>query len=280
MKSTPRLILTLTLSSLTLSSLPLAAIQIDDYTAASNDRFANDAGFIMGGFDLSGVGRSSDGRWATLVSENVFLSANHFHPGINASVTFFASNDPLGSSITIDVASGQRIGDTDIWAGILESPVPAGYTSYSIASSPNLGSNAYLFGLNPSSDRSSDNMKVGRNILTSVLSGQAVSGASGDALIANYDNGPLPPYVEHESLVQTGDSGGPLFVEDGLTGELILNGTNWFVGTVGGTDVSGFTVLSQEQAAIQSIIDANTVPEPGTAVLTFLATATLLRRRR
>ena len=47
----------------------LLAIQIDGFSSATNDRFANNSSFVADAFDLSGVGISNNGRWATMVSE-------------------------------------------------------------------------------------------------------------------------------------------------------------------------------------------------------------------
>tara|TARA_B110000008_G_scaffold279876_1_gene329263 strand:- start:760 stop:1005 length:246 start_codon:yes stop_codon:yes gene_type:complete len=58
----------------------LNAISIDDYSTTAHDRFANDDTFIADSFDLSGIGIADSGRWLTMVSSNVFLSAHHFFP--------------------------------------------------------------------------------------------------------------------------------------------------------------------------------------------------------
>ena len=73
------------------------ALQIDGYTDAKNDRFADSGAFVLNGFDLSGVGRSAGGFWATMVSSNVFVSANHHHPSNGSTLYFHPANDPSGS---------------------------------------------------------------------------------------------------------------------------------------------------------------------------------------
>lgn len=57
-----------------------AAIVIDGYTHATNDRFTDSPTFVLNGSDLSGVGQDASGRWATAISRNVIISANHFQP--------------------------------------------------------------------------------------------------------------------------------------------------------------------------------------------------------
>lgn len=78
---------------------PIAAdIIIDGYTNATNDRFTNDGTFIMSGFDLSGVGQASTGRWATAISRNVIISANHLSP--SGTISFFPGNDASATPVT------------------------------------------------------------------------------------------------------------------------------------------------------------------------------------
>ena len=110
---------------------PAHALDIDDSSAALNDRFANDPSFIMDDYDLSGVGRAVGGRWGTLVSENVFVSAFHYGPGVGAMLTFHESNAPASSSITREVIAAQQVGTSDIWIGVLDTPAPVGYTATS-----------------------------------------------------------------------------------------------------------------------------------------------------
>jgi hypothetical protein len=108
--------------------LPLEALTIEGYAANSNDRFANHPDFIAKDFNLSGVAISSDGRWATLIAPNVFLTAHHFPPAVGQTITFYATNDPAGPSVTRTVAAlRQRIGSSDLYLCTLASPVPEGY---------------------------------------------------------------------------------------------------------------------------------------------------------
>lgn len=106
------------------------AINIDAFSSVENDRYANDAQFIMNQYDLSGVAIANDGRFVTMVSDNVFLSAHHFYPSNGTSVTFYASNDPAGASATRTIQSSQRIGTTDIRIGVLSAPLSSSYKSY------------------------------------------------------------------------------------------------------------------------------------------------------
>ncbi|TVP80282.1 MAG: hypothetical protein EA353_04305, partial [Puniceicoccaceae bacterium] len=112
-----------------------AAIIIEGFTSATNDRFANDEQFIANSFDLSGVGLSnnSNARWLTMVSENVFLSSNHFFPSDGTNVTFHASNDPNGLTAARSVLSSQRVGSSDIRIGTLNAALGSAFTFYNFA---------------------------------------------------------------------------------------------------------------------------------------------------
>jgi len=269
-------------------------INIAGFNSLANDRFANDSSFIADSFDLSGVAISSaNGRWLTMVSRNVFLSSNHFFPADGSDVTFYESNDPGGPSVTRTVTGGQRVGSSDIYIGTLDSFLPSSYAVYDFAteditsaligpdsfrnSSLN-GLNAYLFGRSPSSFPKGQDMAVGRNRLDRWFDSASAEGTTDDAIGSNVESAGDSGFVSYESLLEVGDSGAPLFVEDGQGG-LTLVGTNWFV-TAGG-DANGQAYVGNYDTEIQNFIDAN-VPEPGSfALLAGLGAGILsLFRRR
>lgn len=260
-------------------------IAIDDFVSAENDRFANSSSFIMDAYDLSGVGLSSDGRWVTLVADDVFVSANHYHPSTSGStVTFYPTNDPNGASATRTVVDGQRIGSSDIWMGVLDSPLPSEYAAYTFATedidnatefagSVYNDENAFLFG--HSGTFSGDlNMAVGRNALDGWLDDVNAAGTTDDAMTARDDLEPVD--VTYEALLESGDSGGPMFVDLNDDGNLTLVGSNWIVaGVTGPGDLNGFAYYGNYDQQMRDFI-----PEP--ASLAFLAVGglTLVRRRR
>lgn len=279
--------------------MPARAIIIDSFTTETNDRFANDGSFVLNGFDLSGLGFSSDGKWATLISDNVFISANHFHPGLGATVTFYATNDPNGASIIRTVSSGQRIGSSDLWVGVLDSPVTSDYTNYTfltadIADATAFNSSAvhnaigYMVGRSATSWANPLNdVAVGTNVVDVWVENANAAGVTDDALTAVYRLGVND--LTYEALVETGDSGAPLFVSNGSS--LFIAGVNWWVGSANITvnsvtssyDLSGFSYVGNYDASISSFITANAVPEPsasaallGAFTLGFIA----IRRRR
>lgn len=275
-----------------ISALPLDAIQIANFDTLTNDRFANNGSFIADQHDLSGVG--NNGRWATMISENVYITAGHFAPGVGSSMTFYASNDPSGTNVTRQITSNrQQIQGTDIFVGTLDASLPSSFTFYSFATeningniagpgsfsqSSYNGANAYVFGRSPNSFPTGQDMAVGRNILNGFTVNRTISGAnSGDSIEATDDR---PLGETYESMLETGDSGGPLFVENG-SGSLTIVGVNWFTANpVVGNDFFGASYLGNYDEDIQAFIDANIVPEPSSFALLLCAVCGVWTRRR
>ncbi|MCP5521919.1 MAG: hypothetical protein H7A46_10280 [Verrucomicrobiales bacterium] len=277
-----------------------AAMVIDGFTQATNDRFENDPAFIGIARDWSGVGMTDTAtpRWLTMISPNVFLSATHYHPAGGASVTFYATNDPTGASVTRTVNSGEQIGISDLWIGTINAPLGVAYTYYeyateTIASSAQFASSvyyeevAYMVGRSPtdySAYPATQDMAMGNNMLD-VWFPKESTGLDVDALGATRDNDGDANYQTYEAYLQSGDSGGPLFVEDaGAPGGLRLVGINWFNLSVGGppsTYYNGFSYVGNYSTEIQAYLTANSVPEvPATGLLTgLLILAYGLRRR-
>ncbi len=269
-----------------------ADIIIDDYTAQTNDRFTNDASFIAAGFDLSGVGQASNGRWATAISRNVIISANHFRP--TGTITFFETNDPDGNSVTRTLVSGIKIPNTDLFLGVLDSFLPGSIAHYSFATEPLSGPNgtlvaagtyqdrnAYLFGRSPETQAANRDQAVGRNRISGYLENVDFAGNSdNDALLLFYDSPGDSNYVDFETYLQSGDSGAPLFVE--IDGEFRLLGTNAFINNGGINNppvFSGINYTGNQTAFINDFI-TQSIPEPNALALLIAAGVLVLNRRR
>jgi hypothetical protein len=141
-----------------------AEMYVYGYSPDVNDRFNNSPEFIGAGYNFSGVGNvnvpyNADqiGPWATMISDQYFISATHFAPGVPDSLDFYSTNSTSGSSYVATVASwGQAMVDvqgneSDVWIGKLTAPIPtsAGITYYPIAYSPTghyAGVNVYMYG--------------------------------------------------------------------------------------------------------------------------------------
>jgi hypothetical protein len=284
------------------STFPLVsqALTISGYSAAVNDRFEDDPSFIFADFDVTGVARSNDGKWATLVSDNVFLSANHLHPGIGSTVTFFTSNDPAGTSVARTVVSGQRlVAGSDLWVGVLDSPVTEAINAYpyltldlanaaAFGTSPLFGATGVMTGKNPGGDGSITDIAFGQNRLDLAADSVEVAGSTDFALVADDDGN---AGLSSEAYLLGGDSGAPLFVilSDGVNSQLALAGINWFNGqaTFGeGSEtfevpISGFSYVGNYDAELAAYISLHAVPEPATmALCTGLLALGFIRFRR
>ncbi len=296
-----------------LSRQAAADIVIDGYSDAANDRFTNDPGFVMSSFDVSGVGQVGlpdnvtpaqsgiESRWATAISRNVVISANHFRPvytdpndSLGETINFYAGNDPGLSPVSRTVTSWLRVGATDIWLGVLNANLPNEIAHYQIADrflsgSPGVfssagdyaGLNAYLFGRSPKSNAVDQDQAVGRNRVTAFIENSGVLGSNSDVLAFDFDQFGDADHVTHEAHFVGGDSGGPTFVE--FQNELILLGTNIFVYEDPNTnEVLGSAVnyVGNQKSFIDDFIALNAVPEPGNAMIILLGSLVTARRRR
>lgn len=284
-----------------------AAISIQNFTAATNDRFADAPGFTAAAYDWSGVGRSADGKWVTMISANVFLSARHFHPGspgsgIGQSVLFHPGNDPSDTPVTRTIAGVQQVGGTDLWLGYLSSPVPGTIATYAISttvlSAGSFGASAlanapaYLSGISPTTGSYGSypptNQAVGTNRVEGFQSGVTVSGLTGDVLIMVQNQPGDAGFIHtpYEANLAGGDSGGPLMTLS--AGNLVVSGIAWAIGTVDidpGPGVTNrpaaiHTYTGNYAPAIQDYISLHAVPEPASATLVAMMALLGFRRRR
>jgi hypothetical protein len=281
----------LMLITLSVCLLPAAAraAVVAGYTPETNDRFTNDPSFIANQFDLSGVALNASGRWLTMISPNVYLSAYHFPPAASSIVTFYASNDPAGLSVERTVtATSQRIGTSDLFIGTINTPLPSSFTYYAFATqvtnntntagggpsaanaqswinSPYYLADAYLVGRSPAELPVAQDMVIGRNKLDGFQTSINVSGTV-DHAITSVNNQPADGnFLPYELSFQTGDSGAPMFVAN--NGTLTLVGINWFVGTIGGLPNNGYSYVGNHAVAINEFLAVHSVPEPATATL-------------
>ncbi len=264
---------------LLVGSRPVLSAQyaaIDGYSAAANARYENDPAFI-GGDSLSGLGRSintSFGSWGSLVSPNVFLSANHWSPAVGHSLTFFASNDPLGPSVTRTVIASRQLGNSDIQVGVLDFSLPSEYQPFpffntAIASLNEFESSALVDGEVFMVKRDSDasflleNVAVGKNITEHWMAPNTISGIDQPLLIAVDDPSGSSFHTPYEAIVQLFDSGAPLLLE--INGEKTIIGLNWYrlenlpitwrKGKPTSLNASGFSFVGDQATGIQAAID-------------------------
>jgi hypothetical protein len=247
------------------------ALYIRSYSPAQDNRFysGSDKNFLGKLYDFSGVGFSSSNAWATLVANNYFLSANHYHPATGNTVTFYATNSTSGPSYTYTVTGGMQIAGTDLWLGWFGSSVNvnSSIARYPIEILPT--SNAYknqilyTYGLD---QINRTNQVVGRNVLDN-LSYTTDGTSTGLTAWYDYDGKDTPSVNGDESYLLVGDSGAPSFVVVGS--KLALVGIHWAhtdaTAVNGASSVDTFVpqYFSQLNLAMTSRAESLTaVPEP------------------
>jgi len=274
-----------------------ADIVIDGYNANANNRFSNNSGFILDGRNLSGVGLTNGGGfdgvvgvWATLISPNVVIAANHNQP--NAPIFFFPNNDPASSALMYNVVASQRIGTTDLWLGRLDSPVDTSISHYAFATEfltgpvtapdPTVvpagsfqGDNGYVFGISPSNNVATQDQAVGRNIITGYVEDVPFLDGTADLLVLNRD---VSNPAGFEAQVFPGDSGAPFFIE--RNGSLLLLGINSALfGPIADPTGTGVSYIGNGAIQIQAFINASAVPEPSILLLVGLPAGLLAMRK-
>ena len=108
----------------------LQGVNGDHAMSATHDRFyaGVDKAFVGEGLDWSGVGRSSNGTWVTMISPTHFVSANHYHPNAGDTITFHEDNNLGGVTHAYTVAADAYATtydgvSSDLWLGKLTAPL-------------------------------------------------------------------------------------------------------------------------------------------------------------
>lgn len=228
----------------------LFAIEVANYASATNDRFANDAGFIGAGYDWSGVGRSTSGKWATLIGDNFFLTANHFEPSVGEMVTFASGNSLAATTHSYQVAGRIPISGTDFVISYFSSEVSPAIARYSFSTTPAnslnetglVGQNLFVSGDRVAGDsggvfdhvvatnQAESWFETGSSSLAAPQRTINFSSASGFDQVVTFQNvagDTANSTTVSEAQLQQGDSGSPLFT--GLAGELTLQGLAYAV---------------------------------------------------
>lgn len=274
-----------TLSIALILLLPVTAngtMTIRNYSAARHYRFytGSDKNFIGTLYDFSGVGYSSSGSWATLVSDNYFISAAHLHPGTGQTVTFYTTNDRTGTSYTYTVAGGTKIGSTDLWIGWFDTTVNQSIERYPILTLPDnndyVGLELYNYGKQDI---------VGRNVVESLFS-SSCGGSTGLVAKYDYDNHDALSVGGDETYIMTGDSGAPSFTV--FNSNLTLIGIHWsHTSSVAVEGASSYdTFVPEYFDEVNAVMAAKSqtlmaVPEPNMIwYFMVIAGALLLQKRR
>lgn len=249
-------------------------IEIDNFTPAINDRFADSTSFILNSWNVTAIAKNQSG-WGTLISDNVIISANHLHPSVGSVLRFYQDNDPTGTPFERELVSGQRIAASDLWLGILSDPLPPSvqplpFMTDTISSAINFrivgleDETGYMVGRSPSSYVTELDMAVGENVLEYWWGPFDTAGTNDMAIVAIKQLATDSGYLFHESKLNIGDSGGPLLAV--IDGDLKVVGINWFNGyvTEGSTtrDLSGFSYVGNYASELNTVISDNAANVP------------------
>jgi hypothetical protein len=281
-----------------------AASTVLNFSAAANDRYANNPAFVGSGFDFSGVGRDASGKWGVMLSPTVFIGANHHAP--SGSLVFYPGNNPSATPVTISISSGQALGGSDLYIGRLSSPIPSYITSYGYLGIPLTEAGfyssavadlpAFMGGISVSGNAyggAVTNQVIGTNRIEAFFEDVTADGASGvsDVLVtvANQPGDSMFGFstTTFETQLNGGDSGSPLLVISGAN--LLVAGTALGVGTgdidpgagVAARGFSAYTYTGSYAPLIQNYIAISAVPEPAVSIFpAILAFAMIHRERR
>lgn len=276
-----RLLLPLLTGALLSTGYVHGALQVSGYDPDLHERLNDSANFIGNGFDWSGVGQTSDGRWVTMISDQYFVTAAHYHPELGAPTLRFYHDNDLGGTFeehTVDFGWSVQLmtdqGLSDIWIGRLLTTVSSEVTSYNIfdpLGDPNTLEGDSIFVVGNSGGNAYENFRVGTNMVDLEngffgVQERSVSIVNGWSATHIYDEA-----VTGDTLFQSGDSGAPTFVVNG--GVLELIGVHSVTGTAPPVGLDGdFSMDSLVSGYRQEILALITpVPEPGGAVLLLVA---------
>lgn len=249
---------------------------ISGYTAAKNDRFyaGPNKAFIGGTFDLSGVGNTNangTGRFATLISPQYVLTAAHYAPGVGSTVTFHEGDSPTGTVHTYKIASGVRVGTSDLYLEKLAAPVLASDNIHPVTIAADnasylTGKPIYVYG---------GSNQLGMNNIDAIIPDDAVSGSSAVGTAFMYGYNPAKGFGAEEAKLVGGDSGGPSFVS--VNGQLQLVGIHWYQYASSNLAIvgSGDSYVPAYAALIRKMIGSSgnvaiapgVVPEPSSLAL-------------
>lgn len=262
---------------------------------ASNTPGATANGTFQYAGDFSGVGwaTGTTSKSVTMISDTHFVSA--VHHAIGSSVSFrdingIVSTHTVSGTTVITNADNPLAGNSDLLVSTLSSAVSSDINFYPLLD-PSLtpvGQDILIYG---------QNGRVGESTIVSHQD-LTVGGIEGRTSISQYviaSGGP------NDAFFTGGDSGGPSFIR-GLSGELILSGVHWAVGSDEERDedtdalitpavntfnidthvsdyinqinmVSGLTVTTSSNIT-------EVVPEPSSSLILGMSSLVLLWRRK
>jgi hypothetical protein len=185
--------------------------------------------FAFSQFDFSPVGNTNGaagtGNWATLISPDFVLSANHGggHPSGGETVTFETTNNIGGPTVSFTTGPGMEVGNTDLFLQKLTtSTAGSGITPVAVASDDEATQvGAKIIGVGIPWRVGTNNIDLFATAGTDFMSPSPPEG--GRTFLYDF-NTKVSPF---ENMLQGGDSGGPSFLVN-PDNQLLLVGIHWF----------------------------------------------------
>ena len=295
-----------------------SGIVVANYSSSVNNRFDNDPSFVGAGLDFSGVGRTTNGRWVTMIGDNYFVTAIHFPATGN--VQFLANNDPSGAIFQYTVAGTFNVPGTDIQIGYFNEVVDpsiarytyntndasaltdlgiAGTTVYT-SGDRIAGSTGTILDHVVAENQAESWFEEGTDVIQVPGPGGINNTFSDDAdfdqivMFENISTDDANAFENSESQLQSGDSGSPLFSNQG--GSLRIEGIAWAVvsppGFTGNFDTTAsgleqrsgtlYSYLGSYDTDIQTVISnvPAPIPEPSVPALGILGLLAGMTSRR
>ena len=264
-----------------------SGIIVANYSSFVNDRFENDPSFVGAGLDFSGVGRTTNGRWGAMIGDNYFVTAIHFPATGN--VQFLTNNNPAGAIFQYTVAGSFNVSGTDIQTGYFNEAVEPSIARYTyntnnanaLADLGIAGTTLYLNGdrIAGSAGTILDHVVAVNQAESWFEEGTDViqvpgSGGINNTFSNDADFDQIVMFENSESQLQSGDSGSPLFSNQGAS--LRMEGIAWAVvlppGFTGNFDTTAsgleqrsgtlYGYLGSYDTDIQNVISNASAPIP------------------
>ncbi len=198
---------------------PALALVNQTTSPARHDRFyvGVDKNLIGSSYNWSGVGRSSSGQYATLITRDCYATCSHWNVGVGNTIRFYNGNLPTSPYEDRTVVS-ETLVSGDVTVGRFSSPLPAGYASYSVLNTSKPTDlmrplNGFLFGRTDPVGldyRLSQKLaKIQTWIWSQTKSPAPTASFSSGTLFTRFDL--TVTNSDGPQSLQVGDSGGPLF---------------------------------------------------------------------
>lgn len=246
--------------------------------------------FFAGAENFQGVGWNSSNanQSFALITPQHIIGANHFTPGVGATIDFFSAGDTVISRTVSSLTTVQNGGsDTDVFVAQLDSPLSGVGVPYfrfpsDIAINTLVSRSITTYGFTA---QAGSNTIASRDGIAAIaaLGGNQTELANTPTFEFIYDSNTS---ANGQARVEVGDSGSPTFIEE--MGELTIVGTHSALAQAGTTYTTGDADVTRLIPEINNAIDSlgstgfqvEQVPEPSAFLFILLGALPLCISRR